>query len=147
MLSSNDEAALWLASLLLSSFPTEEDEDEVVLLADDCLRLRLTSSDLLSLDTEPEVVCEAKADCAVEDWFDKEGADGQADEDLRPLEAVVFSSLVVSSVGRCCWLGTPLSWCIKDLASHRWGRFFGLRSWLRFTEVRRNEQPNSWHQL
>ena len=106
--------ALWLASLLLSSFPTEEDEDEVVLLADDCLRLRLTSSDLLSLDTEPEVVCEAKADCAVEDWFD-EGADG-ADEDL-PLEAVVFSSLAVSSVGRCCWLGTPLSWCIKDLAS------------------------------
>ena len=51
----------------MSSFPTEEDEDEVVLLADDCLRLRLTSSDLLSLDTEPEVVCEAKADCAVED--------------------------------------------------------------------------------
>ena len=106
--------ALWLASLLVSSFPTEEDEDEVVLFADDCLRLRLTSSDLLSLDTEPEVVCEAKADCAVEDWFD-EGADG-ADEDL-PLEAVVFSSLAVSSVGRCCWLGTPLSWCIKDLAS------------------------------
>ena len=87
----------------------------MVLLADDCLRLRLTSSDLLSLDTEPEVVCEAKADCAVEDWFD-EAADG-ADEDLRPLEAVVFSSLAVSSVGRCCWLGTPLSWCIKDLAS------------------------------
>ena len=52
----------------MSSFPTEEDEDEVVLFADDCLRLRLTSSDLLSaLDTEPEVVCEAKADCAVED--------------------------------------------------------------------------------
>ena len=48
--------------MLLSSFPTEEEEEEVVLFAELCLRLRLTSSVLLSLDTELEVV-EAKVDC------------------------------------------------------------------------------------
>ena len=53
-------------SLLLSSFPTEEDEEDVVLLAELCLRLRLTSSVLLSLDKELEAVDEA-VDEAVED--------------------------------------------------------------------------------
>ena len=54
--------------MLLSSFPTEEDEEDVVLLAELCLRLRLTSSVLLSLDKELEAdVDEAFSDEAVED--------------------------------------------------------------------------------
>ena len=68
--------------MLLSSFPTEEDEEDVVLLAELCLRLRLTSSVLLSLDKELEAdVDEAFSDEAVEDvWgFPLVGADDPVD--------------------------------------------------------------------
>jgi len=81
----------------LSSFPTEDDEDEVVLFAELCLRLRLTSSVLLSdLDPTdwPEVVVEAKeADCE----------DGRAED--FPLAVANEQDagfwFAVSSVGRC----------------------------------------------
>lgn len=78
---------------MLSSFPTEEEEEEVVLLAELCLRLRLTSNVLLSLDTELEVV-EAKVDCVdVCNGFDCEVG--------LPLAVAEQDGGAVSSVGRC----------------------------------------------
>ena len=65
----------------------------MVLFAELCLRLRLTSSVLLSLDTELEVV-EAKVDCVEVCRFD---------EDVLPLAvAAEQDGGAVSSVGRCC---------------------------------------------
>ena len=66
----------------------------MVLFAELCLRLRLTSSVLLSLDTEFEVV-EAKVDCIeVCNEFD-------AGFPLAVVEAEQDGG-AVSSVGRCC---------------------------------------------
>ena len=64
----------------------------MVLFAELCLRLRLTSSVLLSLDIELEVV-EAKVDCVEVCRFD---------EDVLPLAVAAEQDGAVSSVGRCC---------------------------------------------
>ena len=94
--------------LLLSSFPTDEDELEVVLLAELCLLLRLTSNAFLS---DVEVLEELEV---AEVDPDDGTMEPRTDEEEVLFEDFPFwlfvDKLEVSSLfGRCSWLDRPLS--------------------------------------